>query len=108
MRAALQGQDRVRSSLGYEYYDAYLRRLAPSLDVELAWTGGQAETASGSRCLRLPLPGAPRAAARHASRSTCPGSGPVRPSAAVAYRPTLRQAHPVETLPAQDVHRRVS
>jgi len=62
----------VRSSLGYEYYDAHLRRLAPSVDVELAWTGGQAETAS------------------------------------VAYRPTLRQAHPVETLPAQDVHRRIS
>jgi hypothetical protein len=32
-------------SLGYEHYDAHLRRLESSLDVGLAWTEGQAEVA---------------------------------------------------------------
>jgi hypothetical protein len=36
--------DRVRLSLGYEHYDAYLRRLGPSLHVELVWTDGQAKS----------------------------------------------------------------
>jgi len=67
----------VRSSLGYEYYDAYLRRLAPSLDIELPWTGGQAETASGSRCLRLPLPG---------HRAPPPGMAALGPRAPAAVR----------------------
>ena len=38
--------------LGYEHYDAHLRRLRPSLDVALAWADEQAEGASGWRCLR--------------------------------------------------------
>src|SRR5215467_12954387 len=29
--------DGIWLSLGYEHYDAHLRRLGPSLDVELAW-----------------------------------------------------------------------
>src|SRR5215510_3304362 len=44
--------DGIWLSLGYEHYDAHLRRLGPSLDVELAWTDGQAEVALGPRCLR--------------------------------------------------------
>jgi hypothetical protein len=38
--------------LGYEHYDAHLRRLSPSLDVALVWADEQAEVAPGSRCLR--------------------------------------------------------
>ena len=45
-------RDHVRLSLGYEHYEAHLRRLGPSIDVELAWTEGQAEVAPGPRRLR--------------------------------------------------------
>src|SRR5215467_15993361 len=40
------------SSVGYEHYDAHLRRLGPSLEVELAWTDGQIKVAPSPRRLR--------------------------------------------------------
>src|SRR5262249_7819065 len=47
--------DRARLSLGYEHYDAHLCRLGPSLDVELAWTDGQATSNQARGASAVPL-----------------------------------------------------